>query len=372
MNSVLWLYLFSLLAGTIYNVQNALIRISLILLWGMIPVVILLINKKINTNYKNILKEHSYSFFILFLLMVSYLANIDTLKLEFSGPSAEKITPFLYIFHVFSLMAFFSLKNNFSRKFITYFMLSVVIVLVLDMFVRYMIAPQYFLNYHTRHEAKTIGFFSTTNVNGQIIAFLIALSWQINFQYKKFIQFILFIVLITTMARSAIVSLIVMYGINYLVYKKGVFSKIISILLVTGVIILFIVDPMNFRNDGSLLSKLQFFSATYNLILNGTWYQIIFGYGASYEAITSALDVNGWSPHVSILKAFLYYGLLGVFIFISMLIRFYYEDNRMLIPLMTFILFSMAGAPIFWPTLSVGLIILKIYTQASIKTERID
>jgi len=33
----------------------------------------------------------------------------------------------------------------------------------------------------------------------------------------------------------------------------------------------------------------------------------------------------------------------------------------MLIPILTFLIFSLAGAPIFWPTLSVGLILLMIY-----------
>jgi hypothetical protein len=361
MSIINWLFLISLLSGTFYNVQNSVVRILLILLWGMIPILLLFIKKNNLFNYRVLLKEYMYTFFILFLLLISFIANIDTLNLEVSGPRAEKITPFLYIFYVFSLMSFYSIKQDISKKFLTYFFISVLFVLFLDMIVRYLIAPQYFLNYNTRHEAKTIGFFSTTNVNGQIIAFLIALSWQIKFQYKKILQIMLSIILITTMARAAIVSLIVMYGMNYLIYTKGLLSKFLSIILVVFIAILFIVDPMNFQHDGSLLSKIQFFESTYNLILNGTWYKILFGYGASYEAITSALDVNGWSPHVSVLKAFLYYGLFGVFIFVSIIIRFYYENKKMLIPLLIFLLFSLAGAPIFWPTLGVGVILLKIY-----------
>jgi len=355
------LLLISLICGTIYNVDNTLLRLLLILSWAFIPMIMLI---KYNNQKVGLigLKELNYSLLIILLLLISFFANLKTLSFELNGPNVEKLTPFLYFFHMTTVFYLFYFNNKkINKKFITYFMFSVLIVLILDMVVRYLQAPNYFMNYSTRHEAKTIGFFSTTNVNGQIIAFLLALSWQIKFQYKKIFQLLMLLVIITTMARSAIVALIIAYGLNYLIYNRGLLSKFISLLLVISIIVLFIVDPLNFRNDGSLLSKLEFFMATYNLIINGTIGDIIFGFGASYEAITLALDVNGWSPHVSILKAFLYYGILGVFIFIFTLIHFYYQNKKMLIPILTFLIFSLAGAPIFWPTLSVGLILLMIY-----------
>ena len=356
-----WGLLFALLSGTIYNVDHTVIRMLLMFSWAFIPILFLFKFNKQNLGWNGI-KELNYALLIIFMLFISFFANLDTLSFEFSGPNVEKLTPFLYIFHVSILFYFIQLDSKkISGKFITYFMLSMVMVLFLDMIVRYLEAPQYFLNYNTRHQAKTIGFFSTTNVNGQIIAFFIVMSWNIKFQFKKLIQFLMIGILITTMARSAMVSIIVIYGFQYLLYTKGIISRTISILLIIGILILFILDPMNFQNDGSLLSKLQFFTATYNLILTGSIGDIIFGYGASYEAITTALDVNGWSPHVSILKAFLYYGLLGVSIFIFILVHFVKQNKKMFLPVMTFLLFSLAGAPIFWPTLSVGLILLMIY-----------
>lgn len=356
-----WGLLLALVSGSIYNVDNPIIRMFFMLSWAFIPIVFLFKFNKQIIGWNGI-KELNYSLIILFLLFISFMANIDTLSFEISGPNVEKLTPFLYFFHVTTLFYFLQLNNKkINGKFISYFMISIVIVLLLDMIVRYIQAPHYFLNYNTRHQAKTIGFFSTTNVNGQIIAFFVVMSWSIKFQYKKLIQFLLIGVLITTMARSAIVALIAVYVFKYLLYTRGFISRSISLLLAIGVILLIIFDPMNFQNDGSLLSKLEFFSATYNLILTGSIGDIIFGYGASYDAITTALDVRGWSPHVSILKAFLYYGLLGVFIFVFILIHFIKQNKKMFLPVMVFLIFSLAGAPIFWPTLSVGLILLMLY-----------
>lgn len=356
-----WGLLIALVSGTVYNVDNTLIRMILMLLWAFVPILFLLKFNKQNIGFNGI-KELSYSLIILLLLFISFLVNIDTLSFELSGPNVEKLTPFLYFFHVTTLFYFLQLNSKkINSRFVTYFMISIVIILFLDMIVRYIQAPQYFLNYDTRHQAKTIGFFSTTNVNGQIIAFFIVMSWGIRFQFKKLIQFLMIGILITTMARSAIVAIIAVYVFKYLLHTKGFISRSISIVLAVGIIVLFIIDPMNFQSDGSLLSKLQFFNATYNLILTGSIGDIVFGYGASYDAITTALDVRGWSPHVSILKAFLYYGLFGVFIFIFILIHFVKENKKMFLPIITFLIFSLAGAPIFWPTLSVGLIILMIY-----------
>ena len=358
-----WGLLITLLAGTFYNVDNTLIRLLLMLTWAFLPIVLMFHYNRIPVGLKG-LGELNSSLFIITLLFVCFIVNIDTLSFQINGPNVEKMTPFLYLFHVTALFYFLQLNHNkINEKFVFKFMLFVVIILLLDMIVRYIQAPQYFLNYTTRHQAKTIGFFSTTNVNGQIIAFLLAISWQIKFKYKKLIQITLLVILITTMARSAIVTVIVVFGLSYLIYNKGLLSRFISIFLVTSIIILFIIDPLGFRYDGSLMSKIQFFQATFNLIETGTWKDIIFGYGASFEAITAALNVNGWSPHVSILKAFLYYGLLGVFIFVYILFHFYKEDKRMLLPILAFLIFSMAGAPIFWPTFSVGLILFKIYSN---------
>ncbi|WP_162902164.1 hypothetical protein [Facilibium subflavum] len=229
---------------------------------------------------------------------------------------------------------------------------------------RYYYGPEYFLNYHTRHQAKTLGFFATTNVTGQFISFLFIVSLEIGFRYKKTLQILLLLLLITTMARSAMIALTVVFIMKFLLQKavtqKDILFKIAALFLCFCVIFFFLADPLHLRSDGSLQSKIDFFKSALHIFDHSTVTNHIFGYGNSYQTITKVLDVNGWSPHVSILKAYLYYGLIGVGIYIFILLQFYFVDKKMKYPILTYIIFSLAGAPIFWPTFVVGVMLLKL------------
>lgn len=349
------------MAGTVYNIDNSVIRLALMLCWAFLPISLLMLKHNEPIPAKH-LKDLVFALTILILLNICFLFNINTFVIELSGPSVEKFTPFLYLFHVTALLFFYQLgAKRISGKFITYFMLLLVTILAFDMVMRYLQGPEFFLNYSTRKQAKTLGLFATTNVNGQIIVFILAISWCIKYQFKKLIEIALIVILITTMARSAIVSLILIYCLKYTFFHKSILSRIFTVLLIIIVGLTALFDPLNFQRDGSLLSKIDFFRATYDLIVNGTAKDIVFGYGASMEAITGALDVQGWSPHISILKAFLYYGVIGVIIFALTIIYFLKAHKGMLLPVTAFLIFSLAGAPIFWPTMSVGLVLLKIY-----------
>ncbi len=349
------------LCGTFYNVDNTLIRLLLMCIWAFLPLVLIsLIYHKRKVN-RHIISVLFFSLFVVFVLMLSFTINVNTLTFEFDGPNVEKLTPFLFASHFFLLLFYYQISElKISQRFLDNFMLWLFIILFIDMLVRYIQAPNYFLNYYTRHQAKTIGFFSTTNVNGQIIAFFLTISWFIKFKRKKMIQWGLFIILITTMARSAIVTVLAVYALFYLSTTKTFFSRLISIVLFLGIIFLLVIDPLNFKSDGSLLSKIEFFNSTSTAINKGSWLDIVFGYGASFKAITSVLNVQGWSPHVHVLKAFLYYGILGVIVFFGILISFIKEERKMFFPVLSYFIFGLAGAPIFWPTLSIGVIIMKI------------
>ena len=50
------------------------------------------------------------------------------------------------------------------------------------------------------------------------------------------------------------------------------------------------------------------------LVFNMKYFQDL-----KYEEISEILDVHDWSPHVPILKAFLYYGFIGILIYIIIL-----------------------------------------------------
>jgi hypothetical protein len=349
----------TLISGTIYNFDNAILRMLWILLWAFLPIMGLMFSHQ----YK-IPKKQSYNIpmvlFIILLLLVTFLKNINSLEFGFSGSQVEKMTPFLFIFHMFTLYYFYQFKK-FNINFITYFFIAIVSIIILDMIIRYMQSPNLFLNYHHRQSAKNLGFFNNTNIEGAFIAFLLVVSWQIKFQFQKFLQFLMFIVLITTMARAAIVSVMFIYGLQkFMTSFKGI-KKIISIFLLILLIILIIIDPLDFQHDGSLWSKIYFLERSYELIINGNLKDIIFGYSASLQGVIAVLDVDGHSPHVAIVKSFLYYGLIGILIWFYILYYFIKNNKKMKFPIYNYILFSLAGAPIYWPTLSVGLIIIMIY-----------
>ena len=159
------------------------------------------------------------------------------------------------------------------------------------------------MNYNQRFSAKNMGLFVNTNVLGQAIVFMIIIADFIKLKYKKFIQLILIILLVTTMARAAILSLCVTYSVKWF-WREGIMFKICSILGVVGIFLIF--SYLNLDKDGSLLSKFEFFSNTLILFNNGSIYDVIFGFGASFDLIVLKLNVGEFSPHLSILKAFLY------------------------------------------------------------------
>lgn len=352
------LLLISLLAGSFYNFDNTVLRIialgcwifsSSFLFFFYFPKMI------INRNNSEIL----FVLLSYFLLLLCWLVNSDSLEIELSGVSVEMLTPLLYVFHLLNLLVVLYLVENkkLSVSIIQNFFVLAILIIFIDMVVRYIEAPSLFLNYNERFQAKNTGFFSNTNVLGQTIAFLIVILNIINIKFKRFMQLILLILLLSTMARSAFISVILVYFFS-LLWEKGKLYKILAMFILFSFIILF--SQTNLINDGSFLSKISFLESTYNLILEGKISEIIFGYGASFDVITNKLNVNGYSPHISILKAFLYYGLIGTVFFILILYRMYSVDNKFFYPIITFVIFSFAGAPIYWPTLTTGLILIII------------
>jgi hypothetical protein len=167
---------------------------------------------------------------------------------------------------------------------------------------------------------------------------------------------IILILLITSMARAAIVSLIIVW-IIYLISRSNYLFK--AIFIVSGVFLLsFVFYDFGLINDGSFLSKIEFISATRLIIENSSLTQLFFGFGMSYESITSVLGVQGWSPHIPFLKAFLYYGFFGLVYYIGTIYLIYKFNNKILLPMTAYLILSLAGAPIFFPGLLSNLIII--------------
>ena len=350
-----------LLSGTIYNFDNPYMRLIWIFLWIFLPIVGLYFSnqKKIPIKEK---KDFLFALSIILLLMFTFFKNMNSLDFGISGSQSEKMTPFLFVFHVVALYYFYQV-GSFNKNFIYKFYLFILFIIIMDMLIRYVDNPGLFLNYHHRQSAKNLGFFNNTNIEGAFIAFLLVVSWQIKYKYQKLIEWLMFVVLITTMARSAILSVIAVYIFQYMFNNPSLYKKIISLLVALVFIVFLVIDPLDLKNDGSLWSKIEFLQRMWYLIENGSLMDNIFGYSASLKGVIAVLDIDGHSPHVSIVKSFLYYGLIGVSIWFLTLYYFVKSNSKMFLPILNYFLFSLAGAPIFWPTLSVGLIIILIYEK---------
>lgn len=362
--------LLALVGGTVYNVQNSLLRIFLIGLWIFPPLLFMFLSYRSSMIIKkSLFKELIYAFIIILLLLSSIIVNYETFKLSFEGASVEMLTAFLYIFSIFLLLFYSKVSNyRFDTQFIFYFFILVTFVLFIDASIRFIQNPGCFMNYSCRTESKILGIFINANITGQITVFLLIVSWLLDFKYKKIFQILLLAFLIMAQARSAWVSLVIVYVISYAILLRGYKKYLLFTFGFLGLLTLIIIDPLDLQNDGSGLSKLHFFMRTLEIIEEGSWGSIIFGFGASYGYIVDLIGINGWSPHASILKAFLYYGLFGVLSFLFILIHMVKLDKRMFLPILAFFIFGLAGAPIYWPTLSVALILLMIDTN--IKQDR--
>ncbi len=349
-----------LLSSIFFNASNPLIRLFILSVWAFLPLYHLLATQKYNklSVTKNEMFLLIYGIFWTNVFIFSTLKNIDSFAINFQKANVESYTPFLFIFQTFIIIHFSKLKINDPSNFLYYFFLTITLIFSLDLFYRYFLEPDCFLNYWCRTDAKKVGFFSTTNVTGMLLGYLIIASTYLNFAKRRLFMIILFLILITTMARAAIISTLVVLFLRYLSIRNPIRTTFILLSFLTPIYIYFLYDPLNLVTDGSLLSKIDFFSSTYNIVMNAEPYDLLFGFGSSFEYIVTLLGVNGWSAHAPILKSFLYYGLFGVLFFILYLFQIFLAEKKMFFPILFFLICGLAGAPIFWPTLFTGYVLL--------------
>jgi len=346
--------------GFVNNFRFQFLRIPSILIWVFLPTIYIFFSKKHQYINKSLVRNYLIPYFILtIILFFPIIYNINDFELELNGASVEKITAFLTPFAstTFILLASISdSESNHHNKSISIGVNLILLFFIFEAFYRYFVAPDLFLNYFDRHSAKTIGLLSTTNVNGQVLTLLFVSVLIVPFKRKILILIIISILLITSMARSAIVALLIGL-LLFLISRSNFILK--SIFVGLGVIIFsYLFIDLGLSKDGSLLSKIEFISATKHIIKQSELSQLVFGYGMSYESITNTLGVQGWSPHLPILKAFLYYGIFGLFYHIGTMYILYRFNKKILIPIISFFILSLAGAPLFFPGLLSTLIIL--------------
>jgi hypothetical protein len=347
-NVVLFLFLVSCY---FYNFQNTYLRLAVIFCWTLASIYIFLgSSKRVSVDIMVISLVYT-SYFLMSLIL-----RPADLGLSISGPKVEALTVFLFPVYFFIFGGYKNVDSFVVRSKVIW---TLIVLLLIDVCLRFYLDSHCFMNYQCRQAAKTVGLFSTTNVTGACITLLILTVIQLKVQFKKAAITLLTLILVTTMARAAIAGLLV--GVLYYVatnYRRSRFfvGFLISIIVT---IMSYLIYIFNIFQDGSLLSKFDFISSTYLVLKGANVQQILFGFGSSYESIIGILGVNDWSPHIPAIKAFLYFGGLGVAMYFFPLLWMIKMDRKMITVLVGYGVFSMGGAPIVFPALIGSMLLLR-------------
>jgi hypothetical protein len=343
-----WILVFILLFSSIYNAENKYVRLFVVILLFLLPLVFYIKSVKFESFDKfSCIKW--ISFLWLFYMVVWGINNINNINMNFDGPNVEMFTPILFFTTLYTIPIIKNYDLIRLKVIVNRFIVIYLILLLLDMIWRYISEPYCFINYSCRFEAKTVGYFSTTNALGTSLAVVMISLLASGISLKK-MGWIYSLILITTMARAAIIATF----LGYLFIKiTSSTKKERFVFLFSGVTItltMLVYDPFKLMNDGSGLSKIDFFLASIELAKTTDLQILLFGFGANFESITYILGVNDWSPHVPILKALLYFGLIGVFLHLFYLFGIVKLQKNMIYPVLVFLILGLAGAPLYFPT----------------------
>ena len=187
------------------------------------------------------------------------------------------------------------MDDTFLASGVRSFLRLYVLFLLIECAIRYLIEPTCFLNYSCRFEAKTVGYHSTTNALGTSL--IVILSSLIYHHVYRYTRIMLATVLVTSMARAAIISQF--FGVALIKLVNSQFLvKMLSFVAVSVVItFVYLVDPLGVSADGSLLSKFAFFGSAHERLNTASADQLLIGFGANFEQVANVVGVNGWSPH---------------------------------------------------------------------------
>jgi hypothetical protein len=183
----------------------------------------------------------------------------------------------------------------------------------------------------------------------------------LRFRARTLLEFIL----LSSMARSAIVGYI--FGLFLRTFGRLRWSTRFAFiaLFATAVAGFLYLDPLRLLGDGSANSKVDFFLSAWDLLFGSDPQAIWFGFGANFSSVVETLGVRGWSPHAPVLKAFLYFGVLGVALYLGFIIAVLWTFPMSFIPMAAFLVLGLAGAPIFFPTLLVMFAVLRAFGEGN-------
>tara|TARA_B100000989_G_C19504372_1_gene455803 strand:- start:560 stop:1687 length:1128 start_codon:yes stop_codon:yes gene_type:complete len=340
---------FFLVSCFFYNLQASELRLLLLIFWAASGFYLSLYpDARLSKTF--VLISLTYIFYYLF----SLLLKPSSLNFSIEGSKVEAYTVFLF-------PVFFGILSNYLKievnKVLTLAVWSIIFLLILDVTFRYMAEPNCFMNYQCRYYAKTVGLISTTNVTGACVVVLILSLLDKNFKFKKIALSILTFVLITTIARAAILAFLAVLGVRFFLKSKNFFLKVIITAFPLSILI-FSITYFNLLYDGSFLTKIDFFINTQAIMLNADMFNLLFGFGSSFESIIDILGFQVWSPHIPFLKTFLYYGLIGLFLSLIPLFYMLFLERKFFYPFLAYFIISLAGAPIVFPALIGSFLIL--------------
>ena len=350
------LFIVWLLSLTLYNSTHTFVRLFCVLYFTAYPFFLLFLVKKLFV-YKRQFLLFFFSFLWFFYFIIWFVINIKNISFDLSGPNVEMFTPILFMVNVFALPIINNLRSDFIKSSVFYFINFYVLFLLIECFLRYILEPVCFLNYSCRFEAKTVGYFSTTNAlaTSLIVVLTSLIISKANHLRKLFFYLILF----TSMARAAIISQVLNHLYYIIINSSRKLKYFLLLLILFSISSLMYLDPLGLMSDGSLLSKLDFINSAYNRVYNSSLEQLTFGYGSNFQSIVAVVGVNDWSPHLPFLKAFFYFGFIGLFLYFFSFISILYLEKKIWVVCLTYFICSLAGAPIYFPTFLVSYVILR-------------
>lgn len=339
------------LSGLIYNMSGY-YRFVWISIWLIVPFLYILIQEK-GLNQNRVVTAIALLFFVVAVVLTSFLYSADSFSISLSGASAEMLTPLLLIPGAFLLCANLELDRCRAETFIFRVLWVVALVLLLDFILRYLQHPVCSLNYSCRSAAKRGGVFINSNIVGQVSGGLLLVLGLVQVRARIFLGAIFVFLLIVSFSRAAWVAYIVALFFLMLFNLSSVYRYIFILCSITLGLLLIYLDPLNFAADGSGQSKLSFFMYAIESWENANVGNILFGFGASYDRIVTMMDINGWSPHASLVKSYLYYGVMGVIFYIFILVWHLSFDKRLFPVVLYVLVIGLSGAPIYWPSLTI-------------------
>lgn len=349
----------------LYNAQFSKLRLALVLLFAILPIIILFTQGVVKSVKSTRPLIYMSLLWTLYLSIWSFSNFDDLLQGSLDGANVEMLTPFLYASSIYMISVIYKYDLTRLRKVIFQFLIIYSLFLIFDVIYRIILEPVCFMNYSCRWQAKTVGYYSTTNALATSLVVILLSLYQVTKKYY-FVKTVLTIVLVTTMARAAIIT----YIFCRLLQKYGEYSlkaRLALLFISVNFSAIFIyLDPLLLLHDGSFLSKIAFISASFSLFQNSELYQILFGFGALFEQITTALGVNGWSPHIPILKSFMYFGLVGVILYCCTILAIMKISKELLIPTIGYLIIGLAGAPIFFPTFLAVYAIIRSFSEVDV------